>query len=171
MFNIIVSVIQIALVILMDQLIKLQIGPYLASFPNSTTPLIENVVHLTYVENRGAAFGMLADHRWVFMILSCVGVAVLLGWLLVKPPKSLAIQYGMAFVIGGGIGNLIDRFRLGYVIDYIDLKFINFYVFNLADAFVCIGCFVIAIGLIIEMGKTKKAPKQEKTGDGQTNNE
>ena len=164
MYNTIVNLIRIALIVVMDQVVKQQVGPYLQTVPEGTVPIIENVVNLTYVENRGAAFGMLADHRWVFMILSCVGVAVLLIWLLVKAPENRALQLGMVFVIGGGIANLIDRFRLGYVIDYLDLKFIKFYVFNLADAFVCVGCFVIALALIFEASKNSKSADKKNAG-------
>lgn len=111
--------------------------------PVGSIPLIENILHLTYVENRGAAFGMLANHRWVFMVLSTASILLLLFWLLRERPKSKWITVAGALIIGGGIGNMIDRVLLGYVVDFIDVRAIDFYVFNVADSFVCVGCGMI----------------------------
>ncbi|MBQ8402468.1 MAG: signal peptidase II [Clostridia bacterium] len=113
--------------------------------PIDTFPLIENILHLTYVENRGAAFGMLANHRWVFMLLSTASIVLLLFWLLKEKPKSRWITSAGAMIVGGGIGNMIDRVALGYVVDFIDVRAIDFYVFNVADSFVCVGCGMILV--------------------------
>ncbi len=110
-----------------------------------TMPLIEDILHLTYLENRGAAFGMLANHRWVFMILSTVSIVLLLVWIFRDAPKSWWIRTSAAMIIGGGIGNMIDRVVLGYVVDFIDVRAIDFYVFNVADSFVCVGCGMILV--------------------------
>ncbi|MBQ7922309.1 MAG: signal peptidase II [Clostridia bacterium] len=119
-------------------------------------PLWENVLHFTYVENRGAAFGMLADHRWVFMILSAAAIVILLFWLWKEKPKSIWMQCASAFIVGGGIGNMIDRIRLGYVVDFIDVRLIDFYVFNIADSFVCVGCAMFLLWAIFTELKQKK---------------
>ena len=143
--------------IILDQLTKWLSAEFLTKV--STVPLINGVLHLTYVENEGAAFGMLANHRWVFMILSVVGILAIAGWLIVEKPKSYWIRTAISFVIGGGIGNMIDRVRLGYVVDFIDCRFIDFYVFNVADSFVTVGCILFVILLAIEEFKNAKKKK------------
>lgn len=156
------------LCVLLDQVTKLAAVQKLA--PIGTYPLIENIFHFTYVENRGAAFGMLADHRWIFMVLSTLAIAAMLVWLFLEKPKSWWIRVSTAFVIAGGIGNMIDRVRLGYVVDFIDCRFIDFYVFNVADSFVCIGCgMFVAAALYMEIMERKKkkaeAAEAEESGD------
>jgi len=62
-------------------------------------------------------------------------------------------------IAGGGIGNMIDRIAYGYVVDFIDCRFIDFYVFNIADSFVCVGCFMFIIGVIVDEIRTAKKQK------------
>jgi len=151
----IVTVAIMILCVVLDQVTKLAVVEKLA--PIGTYPLIEEIFHFTYVENRGAAFGMLADHRWVFMILSTAAILVMLVWLFIEKPKSWWVRVSTAFVIAGGIGNMIDRVRLGYVVDFIDCRFIDFYVFNVADSFVCIGCGMFLAGAVyLEIMEQKK---------------
>lgn len=157
----ILSVIIILAVVLLDQLTKYFSVLCLSGIPTFT--VIENVLNFTYVENRGAAFGMLADNRAVFMIISSVGIVALFVWLVVSKPKSAWMRVGISFVIGGGIGNMIDRIGRGFVVDMIDCRFIDFYVFNVADSFVCIGCGMIILALIIEMIVEQKQKSKEKT--------
>ncbi len=151
------SIIVIAVSILLDQLSKMLAAEHLVGM--NTLPLIEDVFHLTYVENRGAAFGMLAEHRWVFMILSTVGIIGIFIWLIVNRRDIAWNRVALSFIIGGGIGNMIDRVRLGYVIDFIDCRFIDFYVFNIADSFVCVGCAMYIIGIIYEEVRAHRAKK------------
>ncbi len=126
--------------------------------PIGSYPLIENILHFTYVENRGAAFGMLANHRWVFMVLSTLAIGLMLFWLLKERPKSKWVQVAGAMIIGGGIGNMIDRVVLGYVVDFIDVRAIDFYVFNVADSFVCVGCgMILCWALYMELVAKKPA--------------
>lgn len=134
----------------------------------STYPLIENVLHFTYVENRGAAFGMLADHRWVFMLLSAAALIAMIVWLIIEKPRSLWTRTSAALIISGGIGNMIDRVMLGYVVDFIDCRFIDFYVFNVADSLVCVGCGMLLVGVIyseIREMKNKKSDVSENSSD------
>ncbi|MGN1409173.1 MAG: signal peptidase II [Eubacteriales bacterium] len=149
-----------------DQLTKFFAAANLTEI--STYPLIENVFHFTYVENRGAAFGMLADHRWIFMILSVVGIAAVFVYLTATKPKSWWMRIALCFIIGGGVGNMIDRIARGYVIDFIDCRFIDFYVFNVADSFVCVGCAMFIIAVIIEELAEKKRRKAEPAQSSET---
>ena len=156
------------LCVVLDQWTKVLAVEKLAGI--ATYPLIENIFHFTYVENRGAAFGMLADHRWVFMIFSTAAILAMLGWLFWEKPKSWWIRVSAAFIIAGGIGNMIDRVRLGYVVDFIDCRFIDFYVFNVADSFVCVGCAMFLLAAIymeiMEAKKKKTAQASDTEEDG-----
>ena len=150
------TLLMIAAAVALDQWTKYLAVTHLQ--PIDTLPLIENILHLTYLENRGAAFGMLANHRWIFMILSTVSILLLLWWLLKEKPKSLWITVAGAMIVGGGIGNMIDRVAYGYVVDFIDVRAIDFYVFNAADSFVCVGCGMILVWtLYMEMVAKKPA--------------
>ena len=128
-------------------------------------PLIENVFHFTYVQNRGAAFGILKDQRWVFLIISTVAIVAMfiMLWKSRKDSKLLCIAISM--IIGGGIGHMIDRCLLGYVIDFLDFTLINFAVFNVADSFVCIGVGLFILELIFEMKKEIQNGKNKADAD------
>ena len=138
----------------LDQLTKLLT---LACLTDAPFKLIPGVLHLTYVENRGAAFGMLADHRWVFILISIVAIAILLAYLIIKKPEDKLLSISLALVAGGGIGNMIDRIFRGFVVDMIDVTLIDFYVFNVADSAVCIGCGLLILYMILDEVRKRKA--------------
>ncbi|MBU7581863.1 MAG: lipoprotein signal peptidase [Nostoc sp. TH1S01] len=111
-----------------------------------TLPLIPGVFHFTYVTNTGAAFSLLSGKvewlRWLSLGVSLVLIALaLLG-----PILNRWDQLGYGLILGGAMGNGIDRFVLGYVVDFLDFRLINFAVFNIADSFISIGivCLLIA---------------------------
>ncbi len=141
-----------------DQATKLLTLKYLTDAP---VKLIPEVFHLTYVENRGAAFGMLADHRWVFIVISTVAIAALVAYLFIKKPKDKLLCISLALIAGGGIGNMIDRTLRGFVVDMIDVTCINFYVFNVADSAVCIGCGLLILYMILDEIRTKREKAKE----------
>ena len=147
----------IAVTVFLDQITK-----YLTIFylkPIDTLPLIEDVLHLTYVENTGAAFGMMKDARWVFMVISTLAIVGILVYMFWKRPSDKLMCVSLSFIVGGGIGNMIDRTLLGYVVDMIDFRLINFAVFNVADSFVCVGAGLMILHLILEMVRESKAEK------------
>ena len=148
-----------ALTVVIDQLTKILAVKFLK--PVDTVPLIEGVLHLTYLENRGAAFGMLKDHRWVFMVTSTVAVIAVLAFMMAGYKKyyNPLLFTGLSFIAGGGIGNMIDRVANGYVVDFIDFRLINFAIFNGADSFVCVGAGLVVIYVIISDVKARKAGK------------
>jgi signal peptidase II len=127
-----------------------------------TCPIIQDVLHLTYVENKGAAFGMLSDNRWVFMTVSTVAILLLVVYLIWKKPKDTWVCLSLSFIIGGGIGNMIDRVALGYVVDMIDFRLIHFAVFNVADSFVCVGAGILMVWLIVTGLREYRAEKAAK---------
>ncbi len=153
----------------LDQLTKWLAVIYLEG--KDSFPLWEDVLHFTFVKNEGAAFGMLKDQRWVFMVFSTVaiiGIGVYLFGFCRK--KSAWMTVPLAMIIGGGIGNMIDRVALGYVIDFIDFTLIDFAVFNVADSFVTVGTFLLMGYLIYDMVqelRAEKAAKASKTSEEQ----
>ncbi len=155
----------IIVTVFLDQLTKYLTVLHLK--PIDTLPIIEDVLHLTYVENTGAAFGMMKDARWVFMVTSTVAIIGILGYMIhrtyIKKEKMPWMEaLSLSLIVGGGIGNMIDRTMLGYVVDMIDCRFINFAVFNVADSFVCIGAGLMILYLIILTVKEFKAEKAAK---------
>ena len=150
----------IALGIVIDQLTKILAVHFLK--PVSTVPIIKNVIHLTYVENRGAAFGMLTDSRWVFMLVSTVAILGMLFFLYSGMAGSRLYEISVAMIISGGIGNMIDRTLLGYVVDMIDFRLIDFAVFNGADSFVCVGAGILILALILDIVRDAKKEKDKK---------
>lgn len=143
--------------VVLDQLTKYWVLQSLV--PIGTYKLWPDVLHFTYVENRGAAFGMLADHRWVFMVISTLAILALVVYMCIARPKSRFEVVSLAFIAGGGIGNMIDRIFRGFVVDFIDVTCINFYVFNVADSFVCVGCGMMLLYLLLSEIDEKKAKK------------
>ncbi|MBQ8748017.1 MAG: signal peptidase II [Clostridia bacterium] len=141
-------------VIALDQLTKLWVLD--ALLPIGTYRLWDGVLHFTYVENRGAAFGMLANHRWVFMTVSTVAIIAMFLYVAIAKPKGKLELVSLSFIIGGGIGNMIDRIFRGFVVDFIDVTCINFFVFNVADSFVCVGAALLVLSVLLE---TKAADK------------
>ena len=131
-------------------------------------PLWEDVLHFTYVQNEGMAFGMLDESRWVFMTFSSVAIVALSIYLFRFRPPSKWMQVAIAMIIGGGVGNMIDRIFLGYVIDFIDFTLINFAVFNIADSFVCVGAGMLIGYLVLDIIKDAKRDaakkREEKNG-------
>jgi signal peptidase II len=109
-------------------------------------PVIENIFHLTYVENRGAAFGILQDQRWVFVVVTIATLIFILWYLYNMEPEIRLLRIGLNLIFVGAVGNLIDRIYLGFVVDFIDFRI--FPVWNVADMAIVIGT-VITIAVII----------------------
>ena len=108
-------------------------------------PLIKGVFSLSYVENPGMAFGFLKDARWLFISLS-IAVTLVIIWAVARlNPRKTWFMLGLSFVLGGAVGNLIDRVFSGYVVDFFYFRLINFPVFNLADSFVTAGAVMLGI--------------------------
>jgi signal peptidase II len=109
-------------------------------------PVIENIFHLTYVENRGAAFGILQDQRWVFVVVTIATLIFILWYLYQMEPEIRLLRIGLNLIFVGAVGNLIDRIYLGFVVDFIDFRI--FPVWNVADMAIVIGT-IITIAVII----------------------
>jgi signal peptidase II len=143
--------------VLLDQLSKILVVSNLDYIKeNEPITLIKHLINLTYTENRGAAFGMLDEHRWVFMSVSVIAIVGVLVYLFGFCKEGWTFQIGLSLIISGGIGNMIDRVALGYVVDMLEFDFMEFAIFNVADSFICIGAGLVILMLIIELIKESK---------------
>ncbi|WP_122638352.1 signal peptidase II [Romboutsia sp. Marseille-P6047] len=135
----------IAILIGLDQLSKYFALNYLKDM--GSIPIIQSIFHLTYVENRGAAFGMFQNNQIIFIIVA--SIASIFGlYYLHKKNMHIVGKVGILLIISGAIGNLIDRVRLGFVVDYFDFIIIWEYVFNVADVFVVVGTVLLCIYIL-----------------------
>ena len=173
----IVWILIIAGVVLLDQVSKMLV----VAFLDRETPLviIEGIFRFKYSENRGAAFGSFDEQRWVFMIASIVGIIGMSIYLFKFSPKSKLACTALSMIVGGGIGNMIDRtFRTGeiYEGEKVVVDFIDFYpfpdlwnaIFNVADSFVCVGAALLILWCIIstvQETKAEKLAKAQKTSE------
>lgn len=135
----------VVILIGLDQIIKYWALNYLKGI--GSIPVINNIFNLTYVENRGAAFGMLQNNQTIFIVVAAIASCYGLYYLHTKKVNNIG-KIGILLVISGAVGNLIDRVRLGFVIDYLDFHIIWSYVFNLADCFVVVGTILLCIYII-----------------------
>lgn len=147
-------------VVALDQISKLLVLKFIDL--GEIVPCIKGVFHLTYINNDGAAFGILQNHRWVFMVISVLAIAAIYFYIAKEKPKSPWVRTSLAFIAGGGIGNMIDRIGAGYVTDFVNFKLIGFAVFNYADAAVCVGAVLLMVYVLFF------ADRSPNSGDGKT---
>ena len=140
-----ISLIVGAVLVIIDQIIKYFISAYLQ--PVGSVSIIDNIFSLTYVENKGVAFGMFSDMRWIFVALTSILLVIIIFYMFKKRPKGKFFYVCAALIIGGGIGNLIDRIFYGYVIDYLSLSFFP-PVCNFADYCITAGTIMLVIYLL-----------------------
>ena len=156
--------------VFLDQLTKqLTLRHLLPEGLAGSVHLWEDVFHLTYVRNYGAAWGMLADHRWVFMTFSTVAIIGLSVYLFGFSKDTNWVKISLAMIIGGGIGNMIDRIWRGFVVDFLDFTLIDFPVFNVADSFVSVGAVMLMAYLIRDFILEMKASKTKDGGKDASN--
>ncbi|SMP46822.1 signal peptidase II [Anoxynatronum buryatiense] len=125
----------IVVTVVLDQVSKWLVVAYLKDI--GTFPVIEGVFHLHYLENRGAAFGLLQNQRLFFIITTVLIVGGILWYLIFNPQVNRLLTLSLSLVVGGAIGNFIDRMMFGYVVDFFDFQF--WPVFNIADSAIVIG--------------------------------
>lgn len=144
------------LLIICDQVSKIAVVKFLK--PVGSTEVIKNIFSLTYVENRGAAFGIMQNSRWIFITATIIITLVLIVYKIKTKPESKLINTSLCLLISGAFGNLIDRTVRGYVVDMLEVTFINYPVFNVADCFVVIGAILLAVYILF----VYKEPEKEK---------
>lgn len=128
--------------------------------PGESLPLIPSVFHLTYVQNRGAAFGLFQGQQVLFIVLALLVIAWLVRELAVESSASPVARWGCALVLGGAAGNLLDRLRFGYVVDFIDLRV--WPVFNVGDSAITIGVSLLVWHSLMR----ERFSKPRQSGDG-----
>ena len=122
---------------------------------------IPGLFHFTYIQNDGAAFSMLRGQQWLFAILFAVlTVAVILEFWKKKMGFTAFERWCIVAIWAGGLGNMIDRVRLGYVVDMVNLEFMEFAVFNVADCFITCGCIALMVSLVFFNRKFWKEEKK-----------
>ncbi len=116
---------------------------------HSTVPVLDGVFHLTYTQNTGAAFSSFEGQHWLFIAVMLAFVGFII-WEFPKKrlPFTTLERWLLVAIFAGGIGNIIDRLRLGYVVDMVEVEFMNFAVFNVADIFITCGAFLLIAHLI-----------------------
>jgi len=146
-----------ALIVLLDQFFKRWIVRSLDLF--ESMDLIPGVIELTYIQNTGAAFGILAGQRWLLAGIAFIA-AVILVFILLRYTDGFWGTLGLAAVLGGAVGNLIDRVIYGYVIDMFSVLFFNFAIFNIADIFITLGFITFLVHFISSSSRSAKEEKE-----------
>ena len=133
------------IVLLIDIISKLVVSHSL--YLGESVKIINNFLNITYVKNTGAAWSILADKSFVVVFISAVIIMVIIGYIYRHKPNVLLEKIAYSLVLGGAIGNFIDRIFYGYVIDFIDVSIFgyDYPIFNLADCFIVIGVVLIVI--------------------------
>lgn len=153
------KVLMIVILVIIDQIIKGIISNTIGNSGDSIT-LIPNILSLNYVENIGGAFGILMTR--IFLIGVNLTIIVTVWKLMVSKKYQFGhnAKLGMALIIAGGIGNVIDRIFRGYVIDYIDIsEMFNYPVFNFADICIVVGVIIVMVTILINTVKSQESVK------------
>jgi signal peptidase II len=151
-----------AIIVIADQLVKYLISSSMDL--NQTIPIIEDVLHLTYIHNSGAAFNLFEGRTGMLIALPLFVTLFILVYVVVKRNKEHWLQLlSLSLIAGGGIGNLIDRISQGVVVDYIDFRV--FPIFNLADIAVTVGCGLLVIYLILIEDRMEKGRSRPDEGN------
>lgn len=156
MFYIVVALSAVAL----DQLTKLLAASMLR--PIGSVTVIPWLLSFTYVENTGAAFGMLEGMRWMFVAVAAVAAVVIAVLILRRVWTSPLMLWGLALIAGGALGNMVDRAAQGFVVDFIELGFMRFGVFNIADLTLTVGVALVVLYYIfleVRLARERKAAK------------
>ncbi len=158
--NIYSSSVIFAVILLIDQISKFMISNTMRLYESIT--VIDNIFHITYVKNKGVAFGMMSNYPSVVFFVVLISVILLTYIILHFRGKNLWISWGVSMVLAGATGNFIDRLRLGYVVDFLDIHFWPG-IFNVADSSIVIGTFVFLIGILKAEIMDERLHRREKS--------
>ena len=163
--TIIIAALITVVAVAVDQLTKWLAVEFIQ--PVGDIPIIKDVIHLTYVTNKGAAFGLLQNQSWLFIVIAAV-ICIACWYFIIKYRKKIhtVLLVTLSLITAGGIGNAIDRIANGgSVVDILYFKLINFAVFNFADACVTVGAIILAVYVIFFA--SRKKPKAPGTGQNE----
>lgn len=135
-----------ALALISDQLSKFIVRRYMVLGQSKT--VIKGLLSITHINNSGAAFGLLPNKQWLFLLVALAAIVTAVIYIVKNKQTSNFIQLALGLAVGGALGNLTDRFLFGKVTDFIDFHF--WPVFNIADSSIFIGMFLLIIIVIIE---------------------
>ena len=141
------------ILILIDRALKVVMTSLLAAGPITVIP---GVYGLRYIENRGIAFGAMEGLRIPVIIVTAVLIIIIMYILMFKKLPSGLHKTALIMIAAGGLANLYDRVFMGYVVDYVETLFIDFPIFNFADALINIGCVLLLIAVFFKEGKHKE---------------
>ncbi|WP_148524906.1 signal peptidase II [Streptococcus lutetiensis] len=133
------------ILILLDQLSKQWIVNHIPL--NAIRKCVPGIFSLTYLRNYGAAFSILQNQQWFFTVITLAVVGAACYYFIKNINSNFWFLFGLLLIISGGIGNFIDRLRLGYVVDMVHLDFMNFAIFNVADSYLTVGVVILFIAL------------------------
>ena len=157
-------ILAIILCIAADQAVKYYVVSHVALYEHA--PLIPGFVELFHIQNTGGGFSILTGHTWLLTVVTAALMAGI-AYLLVKKAFSHPLaMWTLTVILGGGLGNLIDRIRLGYVVDMFNFQFMSYPVFNVADILVVCGVIGFAVYYVFLYGKQEE--KETDHGTGQT---
>ncbi|MBB6216967.1 signal peptidase II [Anaerosolibacter carboniphilus] len=139
------SYILIVLIIALDQVSKYYVQANLLE--NESIPVIQNIFHITYVHNYGAAFGILRNHKIFFIVITTAVVIGIFLFLKTQSKVHATMKYSLMLIIAGAVGNLMDRIQVGYVRDFFDFRI--WPVFNIADMAIVCGAILLSYYLLI----------------------
>lgn len=148
----------VAVLVGIDQAIKLWAVQVLE--PMGSMPLLPHIVELRFVLNQGMAFSLLSGKQFFLILATSAALLLVAYWLLFRSREKRLQQAALILVLGGGIGNLIDRVLNGEVVDYINLLFMRFAVFNFADICVCVGVALWVLVIFLEETNAEQLPKE-----------
>ena len=146
-----------------DQILKYWITQNLALY--ESMPLIPGLVELKYIQNTGGGWSILSNYTWLLSLLTSIILVVVLILLIKGIIRHPLGRWGCVLLLAGGLGNLIDRFRLGYVVDMFNFQFMDFPVFNIADICVVCGMALAAVYYLFFYDKYDAKPRRDAHGD------
>ncbi len=155
-----------AVIVLLDQLSK--VGARALVLRNGSTVLIPGVLGLTCTYNTGASWGILAGRTTFLLAVTALVCAAIFTALLLRRPKDALARLALGMVLGGAVGNALDRLSDGYVTDMIETLFMDFPIFNVADCFITVGAFLFLLSVLLEERRNRKKPETagKEAGDG-----
>lgn len=155
---VLMALLAVAAMVLIDQVVKYWAIAAIA--PVGSIPLIPGVLQLTYVENRGAAFSILQNQIWLFVLLTVIVLCVIIYALKKRMIQTALGRISLLVIAAGAVGNVIDRIFRHFVVDMIELTFVRFPVFNIADIYVTVGVVLFFIYFMFQHKETDEAAEE-----------